>query len=163
MIQRILNYFMGRNTTFYQASFKPKNPSKCINIKNGKLPYARSSWETRMFNWCDTNDNVIHWGSEIVEIPYIFEVDQKIHKYYPDIWCKLKDVNGKEQIYLIEIKPQKQTTPPKVPKNKTKKSIKNYNYARYHYIKNKNKWKFAQQYCETRMWKFRVMSEGTLF
>ena len=156
--------FMRGNGGWHQSYFTPKFPEKCINTqKKGKPPFARSSWETRMFNWCDLNQNVIQWGSEVLEVPYIFDIDKKVHRYYPDIWCKLKGKDGKTKTYLIEIKPKKQESKPKLPRNKTRKAMKNYNIALIEYIKNQNKWKYARIYCEGKNWQFKVLNETTLF
>ena len=138
-LKEIWNNFMGKKKKWYQGYFTPQNPKKCINIRQGKKPFARSSWETRMFNWCDENENVIEWGSEIIEVPYIFDIDHKLHKYIPDIWARIRGKDNMIRVYLLEIKPQKQTHAPKRPKNPTKKALKNYNYAKYHWIKNKNR------------------------
>ena len=160
------NNLMGqrKHGGYYQGEFEPKFPEKCLNIRrNGKKPFGRSSWEFRVFNWLDLNENVIEWGSEVVKIPYIFDIDQKLHNYFPDIIARIKDKDGIPHTYLLEIKPEKQTTPPKVPQRKTKKAMKNYDYARYHYIMNKNKWRSARQYCEGKEWKFRLVTEKNLF
>ena len=101
--------------------------------------------DLKIFDLGDLNQNVIKWGSEILEVPYIYDVDKKVHKYYPDIWCKLRGKDGKVQTYLIEIKPQKQESKPKLPRNKTRKAMRNYNIALLEYIKNQNKWKYARQ------------------
>ena len=151
------------NKKYYQSYFVPKNPKKCTNVRRGQQIFARSSWETRMFNWLDLNENVLEWGSEIVKVPYIFDVDQKLHNYIPDILCRIKENDNKIQVYLLEIKPQKQTQPPKVPRNKTKKAVKNYAYAKQQYIQNQNKWKYAKSFCEGKKWKFRLVTEQNLF
>lgn len=156
---------MGRE--WKQGYFIPTYPEKCINIKQGKNPFARSSWEFYMFNWCDKNANVIRWGSEIIKIPYIYDVEKvkgihKTHMYYPDIYFeKLK--NGVKEIHLIEIKPIKQKNKPIVPKLKTKKAIRNYYKALYEYVKNQNKWKYARMFCEGKCWKFGLLTENEIF
>ena len=38
-----------------------------ISIPSGKNP----SREKIFANWCDLNENILEWGSEIIEIPYI--------------------------------------------------------------------------------------------
>ena len=65
--------------------------------------------------------------------------------------------------YLIEIKPRKQESKPKVPRNKTRKAMKNYNIALIEYVKNKNKWKYAKRYCEGKDWRFKILNETNLF
>jgi hypothetical protein len=109
------------------------------------------------------NKNVTLWGSEVFEIPYIYEIDQKLHRYYPDFYLEMIDSNKKLSKFLIEIKPKKQMSKPIPPKNKTEKAIKNYNYAMCEYIKNMNKWKHARMFCEARDTKFKVLNEDIIF
>lgn len=146
-----------------QGKFNPTYPQKCINIKLNKPIIFRSSWEQRFFSFCDTNANVLAWASEVIEIPYIYDVDKKLHKYKPDVYVKMKNSEGKIVEHLIEIKPEKQLKKPKPPKNKTQKALRNFNYAMGEYIKNANKWKYARRYCETRSWDFKVLTEKQLF
>jgi aldehyde:ferredoxin oxidoreductase len=61
-------------------------------------------------------------------------------------------------IILVEIKPKKQTIPPKTPKRKTKKYVNEVTT----YIKNTSKWEAAQQYAQHKGWKFQVWTEDTL-
>jgi len=158
---RDLKINMG--SEFKQGYFTPLYPEKCINIKIGKKIIYRSSWEQRFFSFCDSNKNVLSWASEVVEIKYIYDIDKKVHRYYPDMYCKMKKSDGNIVEYLIEIKPKKQLEKPKPPKNKTQKALKNFNYSMSTYIKNQNKWKYAKRYCETRNWNFRILTENELF
>ena len=57
--------------------------------------------------------------------------------------------------YLIEVKPKKQTTPPKKPRRQTKGYIR----EAYEYAKNQAKWKAAKEFCADRMWEFKVITE----
>ena len=170
MWKKIKWWIMKRKNGWLQNTFIPKNPNKCMNLnmKSGKMPYYRSSWELKMFNWCDENVNVIRWGSEILEIPYIYDIDKikgihKTRRYYPDIYCDIKNKQGIINTYVIEIKPNKQKNKPIAPKNKTKKAVQNYNYAMCEYVKNQNKWKYARSFCEGKMWKFRLLTEKNIF
>jgi hypothetical protein len=47
---------------------------------------------------------------------------------------------------------------PKIPKRKTK----GYIYEVVEYAKNQAKWKAAQEFCEDRMWEFKVLTEDEL-
>ena len=161
---------MSKKRDWVQGEFTPKFPEKCMNLhmKSGKLPYARSSWEFKMFHWCDENRNVLRWGSEIIKIPYIFDMDKikgihKTHMYYPDIYCEVYNKQGKLNKFLIEIKPDKQKNKPTKPKTKTKKAMANYLYAVNEYVKNKNKWKYAKMFCEGKDWKFKILTENNIF
>jgi hypothetical protein len=146
-----------------QNYFTPRFPDKCINSLSGKPVIYRSSWEKRFFNYCDMNANVVKWGSEIISIPYIHQLDNKKHTYYPDIYCEIKNKEGVVEKFIIEIKPKNQLDKPRLPKTKTKKALKNFNYSMTQYIKNQDKWKYAKMYCETRNYKFKIMTEENLF
>lgn len=152
------------NGSFKQGNFIPKNVDKCLNYKMGKPIYYRSSYEERMFNWCDMNKNIVKWGSELIEIPYVYDYDpDKLHRYYPDVYIELIDTNGNLKKYLIEVKPKKQTEKPIKPKRKTNKAIMNYNNRVKEYIKNLNKWKYASIFCEGKNWEFKLVTENDLF
>jgi hypothetical protein len=167
MIRKFINIIMrsirSKKSGWSKGNFRPLYPEKCINIKKRKPIIYRSSWEQRFMNWCDTNSNVVLWGSEIFEIPYIYDIDKKLHRYYPDIYCEVKDNSGQIVKYLVEIKPKKQLKPPNPPKNKTYKALRNFNYSLMEHVKNKNKWKYAKRFCDTRNYKFKVITEDRLF
>ena len=57
----------------------------------------------------------------------------------------------------MEIKPEKETTPPTGPK-RTKKYI----AEGFTYIKNMNKWEAAESFCKDRGWEFQIWTEKTL-
>jgi hypothetical protein len=61
------------------------------------------------------------------------------------------------EIILVEIKPKKQTVPPKAAR-KTKKHLNEVTT----YIKNTSKWNAAQQYAKHKGWKFQIWTEDTL-
>ena len=107
------------NTKYYKGKFNPERPNKYKgNIRN--IIY-RSGWERRFMIYCDRNENVIEWGSEEVAIPYQSPLDGKIHRYFPDFYVKVKQPNHTVVKYIVEIKPKRQTKPPRRnPKRKTK-------------------------------------------
>lgn len=108
--------------------------------------------------YCDLNENIIEWGSEEIALPYRSPLDNKIHRYFPDFYIKVKENNGSLKRYLIEIKPKKQTVEPKVQKRKTKSYI----YEVTEYAKNQAKWRAAEEFCKDRMWEFKVLTEDEL-
>jgi len=136
----------------YKGKYKVKNPSKyegdCTKV------IFRSLWERQFFRWCEDNDNVVKWSSESVVIPYRCKTDNRMHRYFMDV--KVKFRNGKT--YLIEIKPEIQTQPPKQPKRKSQKYLKEV----MTYVKNTSKWEQAEIYCEKRGWEFKIFTEKTL-
>ena len=62
------------------------------------------------------------------------------------------------QTILVEIKPKKETLPPKQPKRKTKKFLNEV----ITFSKNQDKWEAADQYAKHKGWKFQVWTEETL-
>jgi len=144
---------------YYQGEYKVENRDK---YAADKTPYFRSSWERRSFFYFDHNKNVISWASENITIPYYFPVDDKNHRYTPDIYCKVKNRDGQLKEFLLEVKPEKQTKPPKPPKRKTAKAMRNYNLAKLEVLKNTFKWEAAEKYCKKRGWVFKVITEKHL-
>ena len=141
---------------YYQGRFTPKNPSKYVgDIKN--IIY-RSSWELKFLKYCDTSSHVMQYGSEEIVIPYKSALDNRIHRYFVDFYVKMRGNDGSITTYLIEIKPSKQTVPPKKPKRQTK----SYLYEVTEYLKNQAKWKAAQEFCDDRLWKFKILTESEL-
>lgn len=151
------------NGPYKQNYYKPKFPSKCINVQAGTALIYRSSYELRMFAWCDENVNVSRWGCEILEIPYVYEGGTKVHRYYPDIYFEVVNKAGKLEKHVVEIKPKAQTIPPKPPKRKTTKALNNFSRGVNEYNKNVAKWKAAKRYCDQRGMIFSLLTEDTLF
>ena len=119
---------------------------------------ARSSWELRVFKWMDDDSSIISWSSEETMIPYLSPVDNKWHKYFPDIWARMKLANGRIKTYLLEIKPYHQAIEPQIKKRITKQYI---NEVCTYGI-NQSKWKYAKEYCLDRGWEFKVLTEHDL-
>jgi hypothetical protein len=140
----------------YSGKFTPKNPQKYIGDYNNIV--YRSSWEARVMDWLDRNDNIISWNSEELIIPYISPADNRFHRYFPDFLVKLKTKDGKFKTMLIEIKPKKQTVPPEPKKRVTKQYINEV----VTYGVNQAKWQAANEFCLDRGWEFRVMTEDDL-
>ena len=118
----------------------------------------RSSWELKFMKWCDTNSSVLEWGSETAIIPYKSPVDNKIHRYFVDFYIKVQDRNGKITKYLVEIKPDKFTKPPAIPKKQTKRFIDEV----FQYGVNQAKWKSANEFCISKGMQFLVLTEKDL-
>tara|TARA_R100000008_G_C3529501_1_gene138461 strand:+ start:165 stop:602 length:438 start_codon:yes stop_codon:yes gene_type:complete len=140
----------------YKGRYQPNNPLKYKgNFKN--IIY-RSLWEKKFMRYCDSNQNILEWGSEEYMIPYRSPLDNKIHRYFPDFYIKVNEKNGYIKKYLIEIKPKRQCVEPKVQKNKTR----GYLYEVYEYARNQAKWKAAKSFCADRLWEFKVLTEDEL-
>ncbi len=140
----------------YKGKYQPSYPKKYKGDPTNVV--YRSLWERRFMNYCDNNENVLEWGSEEIALPYRSPLDNKIHRYFPDFYIKVKEGNGYTQKYLIEIKPKKQTVEPKIKKKKTR----GYIYEVTEWAKNQAKWKVAQDFCEDRQWKFKIITEDEL-
>jgi hypothetical protein len=140
---------------YHSTIFAPKNPEKYVG--NSKIK-TRSSWETKFCHFCDNNENVIKWNYEGVSIQYIDE-NGKPHRYYPDFLIEILDKSGIIKKILIEVKPLKETLPPKKPK----KISKSYVESLQTYNKNLAKWEAAAAWCKQKGIKFRVVNEGDIF
>ena len=136
----------------YKGRYKVKNYKK-YKGDSTKVVY-RSSWERAVFRYLDGNDDVLEWNSESYVIPYRCRTDNRMHRYFVDIYFKYK--NGKR--FLVEIKPKYQTVPPKKPKRQTKKYLSEVNT----YLKNVSKWEAAKKWSEDRGYHFQVWHEDTL-
>tara|TARA_B100000131_G_scaffold216544_1_gene208165 strand:- start:468 stop:806 length:339 start_codon:yes stop_codon:yes gene_type:complete len=108
--------------------------------------------------YCDSNPNILEWGSEEVVIPYRSPLDNRVHRYFPDFYMKIKETNGVIKRYLIEVKPKRQTKPPAKQKRQTKKYI----YEVTEFAKNQAKWEAAYSFCKDRRWHFKIITEDEL-
>ena len=98
----------------YSGKYKPVHPKKYVG--NASQIIYRSLWERKLMVYCDHNDKVLEWGSEEVIIPYLSPWDNKIHRYFPDFYMKVKQASGKTKKFIIEVKPKYQCkSPPKNP------------------------------------------------
>ena len=124
-----------------KSKYKPENPRKYKG--DYKNIICRSSWERKFCRWCDLNESILEWGSEEFFIPYRAP-DGKVRRYFPDFIMKVKETNGEIKTYVIEVKPAKQTKPPK----KKKRVTKSYIYECTTYAVNQAKWKAADEWCK---------------
>ena len=140
----------------YKGRYQPNNPLKYKgNFRN--IIY-RSLWELKFMKYCDSNQNILEWGSEEIVVPYRSPIDNRYHRYFPDFYIKVRESTGKIKKYIIEVKPQKQCIAPKVQKKKTR----SYVYQVCEYAKNQAKWKAAEEYCMDRGLEFKVLTENEL-
>ena len=140
----------------YKGRYNPVNPKKYKGNSHNII--YRSLWERKFMVYCDTNDKVLEWGSEEIIIPYISPWDSKVHRYFPDFYIKVKQSNGNLKKFIIEVKPKKQTRPPKPVVRKTKRWIKE---VRTFGI-NEAKWKHATKWCENNDMEFKILTEEEL-
>ena len=140
-----------------KSKYKPEYPKKYKGDPNNII--CRSSWERRFCRWCDLNENILEWGSEEFWVPYLSPVDNRVHRYFPDFIIKVKEQNGEVKTYVIEVKPKKQTLPPKQKSRVTK----SYLYEMKTYAVNQAKWKALKEWCDDRRIGFKVITEEELF
>jgi hypothetical protein len=150
---------IGKNDFIY----KPINKEKYV----GKEGYCvcRSSWEIIFCRWADHNPMVVEWASEPLSILYVDKTQKdyrgmpKKRRYFPDFLCKILDKNGNINTWLVEIKPYKETIPPKNSKGKSKKTKV---YEAKTYAVNQAKWASAERFCRKRGWHFKILTEKQL-
>ena len=143
--------------SYQQGKFRPKNPNKyngdCTNI------VYRSSYELKMFQYCDLKENIIYWESEEKVIPYLDPITGRYKRYFPDVFIKYKDGQGNVRKALIEIKPKKDLIEPeKNPKRRTKSWV----YKVQTWARNQAKWSAAREWCKDRNIEFKVFTENEL-
>lgn len=137
----------------YKTKFLPKNPSKYVGDPTNII--CRSLWERKFCKYLDENETILRWASEEVAVPYYCPVKKRPCLYYPDFL--FETVSGNDVLtFLVEIKPKKQTQPPK---NKKKKSYSE-EYATY--LINNSKWEHAKEYCQKKGWEFKILTEDHL-
>ncbi len=130
--------------------FTPRNPKKYIGDVNNII--ARSQLESKYFLFCDLNDGIVKWNSEEVIVPYLSPIDNKVHRYFIDLYVETNKGNK----FLVEIKPYSQTIKPK--NCSKKKQITLLKEAKTFAI-NSAKWEAAKSFAEKRGCKFIVMTE----
>ena len=141
----------------YRGRYIPKNPQKYKGDYTNIV--YRSLWERQFMVYCDNTSTVIEWGSEEVIIPYISPLDERIHRYFPDFYIKVKKPGGTIKRMIIEIKPKKQCSPPE--KNPTKKTKRWLSEVKTWGV-NSAKWKYAGEWCKDNGMEFRILTEDDL-
>jgi len=136
---------------FVQGYYTLKNPHKYIGDPS-KVRYM-SSYELEMHKFLDNNERVLHWGSEEIAIPYIKPTDGKVHKYYVDYFVEYINKDGEIVKELIEVKPFKETHKPR------KQNL----YEQITFAINVAKWQAATLFAKQQGWKFRIITEKSIF
>ena len=147
---------MNERSQKYKGKFTPQNSGKYIGDSTNII--YRSMWERRCMKYFDNNPGVIAWASEEISIPYYDTATKKVRRYFPDFLIKVKESTGKIKTYVVEVKPEKQTAPPK----KKSRVTKSYIYECKTYAVNQAKWKAAQEYCADRRIEFKIITEREL-
>ena len=135
---------------FMSGEYTPINPDKY----KGTHPIRwRSSWEVALMRVFDKHPDVVAWGSESIQIPYMHPISKKVRMYIPDFFVVYEDKHVNRRQEIIEVKPSSQThlTEAKSRYDKISLAI------------NAAKWKAASEWCKNRGLKFRVINENEIF
>lgn len=145
-----------KKAKWQQGKYRPINPKKY----KGDLRQLvfRSSWEFKLFRYCDITDGVIEWSAESVIVPYKHPISGNVHRYFVDVYLKHMTKDGEIKKKLIEVKPAKQVRPPARQSRKTKRYLKEVET----YIINKAKWNAADKYARKRGMDFIIFTEKQL-
>jgi hypothetical protein len=150
---------------YHNSTFNPTKHKRFIPINEDKYigkdyPVSRSTWEYKVMSWCDSNQSIIKWSSETIQIQYYDPIKKKNRRYYPDLILFIKDINGDIKKYIVEIKPEKETIMPTKIGNKKETT---YMYEFCTYQTNMAKWKAAQIYCKKYGYIFKILTEKDIF
>lgn len=137
--------------------YNPQNPEKYKGDLNKII--SRSSYEWNFYRWLDHNENVLGWVTEPIPIPYI-DFTGKKRNYFPDVVFQCRTPDGGIKIYMVEIKPYKETIEPVVNRRKRAKTIL---HEKQTWETNKRKWASAKNYCKLKGWEFKIITEKELF
>jgi hypothetical protein len=135
---------------FASGTYTVANTSKYVG---NKPPFYRSSWELAFMRMCDAHPNILKWASENVKIPYQNPATGRYANYVPDFMIQYRDKNGVEHVELIEIKPSNQTTMENARTGRNQMAT----------VINAAKWTSAQEWCERKGIKFKVINEDQIF
>ena len=136
------------NSRYQQGYINPASCHKLFpQLKFEKIIY-RSSYEKKFIYWMENNPSVKYWGSECIKIPYLYVKDGKTHCYYPDYFIEMTDGT----YIVIEIKPSSQT----------KRPLNENSWAGEAYIKNMCKWKATMEFCKSKGYLFKILTEKTI-
>lgn len=142
---------------YKQGRYEVQNKQKYVGTKTN-VRYL-SSYELEFFRWADRCPAVIQWSTETVIVPYYHPLKQRKARYIVDVYIKYQTKTGELKEELIEIKPILQCQRPK----KGKKSTKTYEDQMAVWIVNEAKWMAAKKYAEERGWRFRLITENSIF
>lgn len=141
----------------YKGRFIPKNPKKYSGDPTNII--FRSSWELKVFKYLDENTNILEWSSEELFVPYVSPVDNRVHRYFPDVVVKMRLPDNTIKTMMLEVKPASQTKEPEIPSRRTRKFVTEV----LTWSVNQAKWKSATEYCADRGWEFKLITEHNLF
>lgn len=142
-----------KDPRFKQGMYQPIHKEKFL----GDYAVYRSGLELKFMKFCDTNPNVLKWGSENVVIPYYSPIDKKMHRYFVDNFVMIKEGEIIKK-YLVEVKPSRQTQPPTAKYKKKSNMI----YEQVQWTVNQAKWSACKEVCKKRGFEFIILTEKDL-
>lgn len=133
-----------------QGAYKITNPAKYVGKGD---PRYRSGWEFAFMRFCDTNEHVLQWASESINVPYRHPLTGKQTIYVPDFLVVYRTKNNTVKAEVIEIKPSGQSmiTEKQKPQERAVVAV---NHA---------KWAAATAWCQRQGLTFRVITEKEMF
>ena len=140
--------------------WRPKHPEKYVGDVNNII--ARSSWEVKFMNYCDTHPEILKYTSEELVIPYLSPVDNAVHRYFVDFLILVKTQSGELKRYAVEVKPYEQTLPPTLQPKNRKQRIRLINESMTYQV-NQAKWEAARLFCRKKGLEFVVLTEKELY
>ena len=139
----------------YTGIYKPENPDKYDGDPTNIV--YRSGLELKFFRYVDLNKNILKWGSETIVVPYV-GLDGKTHRYFIDLWVRVKTKKGEIKECLCEIKPLEFTKPPK----KQKRITKQWKLKYKQWLTNQSKWDSAKKFAKQKGWGWEILTERDL-
>ena len=149
------------NGKYRSGLYEPINPEKYIGDPHNII--CRSSWEFRFCKYCDSNEKILKWSSEPLQIPYYNPLDKKEHTYHVDFYMKVLKDDGTQSDWIVEIKPEAQYKKPELSQPHTLPKLKAYNEKMQLWITNQSKFKAAREWASKRNYNFGVIDENFLF
>jgi hypothetical protein len=135
---------------FRQGVYTVRNTQKYVGKNN---PRYRSGWEMTFMMFLDSNDNIVHWASESISIPYRNPITGKNSMYVPDFFVTYRTRDNTTRAELIEIKPKKQSLVEGRMSDRDR-AVVAVNYA---------KWDAATKWARRQGLTFRVINEDQIF
>jgi len=136
---------------FAQGIYTPKHPEKYVGKHK---PRYRSGWELVFMQFLDNNNNITHWASEAIQIPYRHPFTGKQTIYIPDFFVVYENKHKLRVAEVVEIKPKKQSLIESKAASAKDKMIVAINHV---------KWAAAMAYCKQQGFIFRVINEDMIF
>lgn len=133
-----------------QGTYEVINTDKYVGTR---APRYRSGWEFSFMKFCDSNDHILQWASESIQIPYRHPLTGKQTIYVPDFLITYRTRNNTMRAELIEIKPKKQSVVESKMSSKDR-AVVAINYA---------KWAQATKWAQRNGMTFRVITEDDMF